>query len=1390
MSRSERRGTVRGTSQQPPSTSARRSRGRRLRALTVAVVALGVVGASAAPGQTTVTPAQDGRPTAAPADRTDPHGKLRDLSQPREVTLLTGDTVSYAKTGDSYDVRVVEPRPVVTGAIPPAYATQAGPDGVYVIPSDAWPLIQAGRLDRELFNVSYLVDNGYANTDTTQLPVIVQYPARYDTRTVRSKAQELDHIRLTASLSSISSAAVDISKASAEELWNEIVADEGRDSARAGFTHGISKVWLDRKAALVLDESVPLVGAPKAWAAGYDGAGVTVAVLDSGIDQAHPDVADQVTAIRSFVDGPATDGFGHGTHVASTIAGTGKASDGRYTGVAPAARLAIGKVCLDSGSCPASAVIEGMEWAAEQEHASVVSLSLGGCCSDGTDPMAQAVNSLTASTGALFVIAAGNDGPSAETVGTPGVADAALAVAATSKSDGLADFSSRGPRIIDGALKPEIAAPGVDIAAARASGTSMGNPVDDFYTSASGTSMATPHVSGAAAILAQKFPDWDAAQLKAALMSTSVDVHRNVYEVGAGRLDIGRAISQPVFATTASIDLGIQELPADGQPAPDPVTKAVTYANVADGPVTLRLDGTLTRHDGTSADGAVSTDDTVTVPAHGSATVDVSVGIGALERGRYSGALTAEDSAAGVRLTTPIGLVLEARKYTLTVRTIGVDGTPVTPSGQDTIDVTGPDGRVDGTALVDTGVTRTRVSAGTYSVAQFLQWVDDSSRLNRVLLTDPQIAVAGDTEVTLDARAASQVSYDTPRPGSPVNADAVMGYQRTTSGDVGYASAILPSPTQGAWTRLWASPTADVTKGGFRFWTQQLLGVPEVTFSTVRPRRHQLDVVAPMHDQAVVLDPVGTRELVQDTHPDWVPFTGTHDLRLVDVGRGTSADLNGVDLRGRLALLEADASFTNPFGGLICGLDILALQRIRDAGAAGIAAFPARDHPCGPLPIPLPVVQQPFTGSAKPIGIANAHLPTSVGLDLRRQLAAGPVTIRVVGTPESPYSYVLKTYEEGGIPTSLRYRLTNRNLATARLDYQAPRETTFYNSRTIFKRDDVLKVPVMPNGAAPQFTGPTETTEYVGPTAADVFQFRSGSARQGGLAAEGATHPAFRTSQVQQFVPGSGRSQPWYGTPLAPGVDPGADFIRVRGETAGRSALGRCDLCRQGGYLFGYFPMVTGGVNNHQTGGSGVDEGYDDLDIHLYRGEQEVAPLNVLNRPVFILPDGSADYRLTVTGPQTDASWTFTSAKPTVDTRRSGYQCLPEEFGLSTEPCAPLPMVFASYDLADTLRSYNTVRTTHRHRFDVFVYHGEATARWPAIAGLRVWTRVGDSGHWVPATTRRTERDSAGNSTYQVTASYPGLGPAGASVDLRVETWDGDGNTLTQTTKEAFRLGR
>lgn len=274
----------------------------------------------------------------------------------------------------------------------------------------------------------------------------------------------------------------------ARAFWAGITPDTPTAPRSLDADTGIGKLWLDRKIEPTLSESVPQVRAPEAWAEGFDGTGSKVAVLDTGIDATHPDVKGAIVASKSFVPGESTDDkVGHGTHVASTIAGSGAASDGAKKGVAPGAALYVGKVLSDAGEGTESAIIEGMQWARD-EGVDVVSMSLGtNTASDGVDPVSQAVNALSADGGPLFVVAAGNNAD-VGSIGSPGAAEAALTVGAVSKQDTRAAFSSQGPVRRTYAIKPDISAPGVGISAAAAH-PAEGGPM---YQSMTGTSMATP----------------------------------------------------------------------------------------------------------------------------------------------------------------------------------------------------------------------------------------------------------------------------------------------------------------------------------------------------------------------------------------------------------------------------------------------------------------------------------------------------------------------------------------------------------------------------------------------------------------------------------------------------------------------------------------------------------------------------------------------------------------------------------------------------------------------------------------------------------------------------------------------------------------------------------
>ncbi|MFX1513826.1 MAG: S8 family serine peptidase, partial [Promethearchaeota archaeon] len=223
----------------------------------------------------------------------------------------------------------------------------------------------------------------------------------------------------------------------------------------------IAHVFLDKKVSIRLNQSVPIIKSPPTWSqletqVGFEinGSGVRIAILDTGIDSSHPDLDDlddepatfdpKVIAEAGFTDENRTsDGHGHGTHCASTAAGTGEASNYNYVGVAPAAYLLNGKVLTDDGWGFNSWIIEGIEWAVNQS-ADIISMSLGQDLNgDGTDPLSLAVD-WAADQGVVSVVAAGNIGSlGMYSVGIPADARKAITVGATTKSDEISDFSSQ-----------------------------------------------------------------------------------------------------------------------------------------------------------------------------------------------------------------------------------------------------------------------------------------------------------------------------------------------------------------------------------------------------------------------------------------------------------------------------------------------------------------------------------------------------------------------------------------------------------------------------------------------------------------------------------------------------------------------------------------------------------------------------------------------------------------------------------------------------------------------------------------------------------------------------------------------------------------------------------
>ncbi|WP_026411821.1 S8 family serine peptidase [Actinomadura oligospora] len=922
-------------------------------ALLPVAVALGVGVASPA---LAATPAA---PTPSPAPTTP---KTADARATASVTLITGDVVTLGATPDGKAVTTVEPAPGSTGGS----ETQSVGRDTYVIPDAARPLLAAGRLDRELFNVSKLVRFGYTDKAGAGLPLIALYGGRAARSVPAGAAKKRD-------LPSINGAAIQIGKGQARAFWTSI-APAAKGVAPRALAGGLGKVWLDGKVKASDEVGNPQIGAPEVWQKGQKGSGATVAVLDTGLDVTHPDMAGRVAdGSTSFVPGQdITDRIGHGTHVSSTIAGTGAASGGKQSGVAPEARVVMGKVLGDDGYGQDSWIIAGMEWAASK--ARVVSMSLGDpSVTVAGDPMAQAVDRLSAQTGSLFVIAAGNSGGEG-TVSSPGLADSALTVGAVDANDERAYFSSMGPRGGDHGMKPDIAAPGVDIIAAR----SKDSPGSGSYVRMSGTSMATPHVAGAAAILAQQHPDWKAPQLKAALMSTSTELKgASAFELGSGRLWLPGAVGD--VSATGSQFFGFDAWPHTGV---DPVTKTVTFTNGGDTARDLKLSAHATGADGKDAGDLFKLSTTqVTVPAHGTADVNVTADADdAPGTGNFTGQVDAADQDGKVVAHTALGLVREDERYNLDIRLTGRDGKPI--GGDLALYRYGDQFVQMVTADPATGaVPELRLAPGVYSVSGNVAVAGDHGPGSQgvAFLSAPHLNLAKDTTLTLDARKAAHITVRTPK-------RSVADYRRIGSfhdsgigGQFATFSTTYTAPP--SVDDLYALPTGKVGGGKYDFAVRYRMTKPYLAVSGTAG----IGGLDPLYFQGSVR------------------LDGKVDLPVVSAGKGGADEYKGVQAKGAAVVITRSDTV---------GPD----EAVAAAQAAGAAfLLVANDRP-GRF--------TNYLGSGLPV----ASVTQAEGA---RLLAGAAKGARLVGSAVefAPYKYDLSRSYPGGIPSGLGWDVRDETLA-------------------------------------------------------------------------------------------------------------------------------------------------------------------------------------------------------------------------------------------------------------------------------------------------------------------------------------------------------------------------
>ncbi len=887
------------------------------------------------------------------------------------VTLVTGDVVTVTTLANGKQIADVDRPDEAVGGV---RMQEIGGD-LYVVPDEAVGLLGANRLDRRLFNVTDLIEMGYDDAGAGRVPTIATYSASVSRGTSLPAAPRAS-VRVR-KLPAIDGAALSTPKGKAHDFWTAIAPNTNLAAPRPRLADGMQKLWLDGRVQADLAESVPQIGAPTAWEAGFDGTGVTVAVLDTGVDVNHPDLTNQIDATSSFVPGEeVTDVNGHGTHVASTIVGTGAASDGTYKGVAPGADLIVGKVLGGpEGYGQDSWIIAGMEWAS-QSGADVVNMSLGDSfASDGTDPMSLAVDQLSEQYGTLFVVAAGNAGP--ETISTPAAAASALTVGAVDKQDGLAWFSSTGPMAVTGGLKPDLVAPGVDITAARSQEMTDGE--SGLYRTISGTSMATPHVAGAAAILADQHPGWTGEQLKQQLVSTTkgLDEWYSPYEVGTGRVDVAAAISTPVRAH-GSLFFGNYLWPHE--PSDTAVTKELTFTN--DGADEVTLDLALV----TSSSAFTLGESTVTVPAGGKAVVPVTGDPQQVGPGRHVGYLIGTDAATGKPVTrTSVAMIKEDERYDFTIKLVDRLGEPA--SGWVGLAMAGDPWPY---AVFVEGESTLRLPGGTYAVTSYLDVSGEGGdRSGLAVLVDPETILDESAEVVLDARDARLLETRAPQRTEDRQRKVDFSIVDKFGGEVRGAYAIPPW-----YDDVYLSPTEPMTQGSFVATTRWRKGEPMISLAT--------------QSGGLQIDPL--------MQPGSDLSEASYTARAVYAGNGTSDGYQGISAKGRVVVVERSDA-------------ISAEERASVAAAHGARALIVVNDGRGGL--------FEYVGEST-IPVASVHRDQGAALVRLARTARSSVTVTV--TPYPAYTYDLtRDYADVVPDRELSYSPTKAELARIDARYYGTR---------------------------------------------------------------------------------------------------------------------------------------------------------------------------------------------------------------------------------------------------------------------------------------------------------------------------------------------------------------
>ncbi|MFG2775616.1 S8 family serine peptidase [Streptomyces sp. NPDC048350] len=732
------------------------------------------------------------------------------------VTLITGDKVTLRPTAKGRSAVTVHPAPYRDRGT--SFRTLHDEGGIYVIPEDVTSLL-SGTLDRELFNVRRLIDSGFDDASTKELPLIV----RGSDPLAAIKGE-----RRSRTLASIGAVAVNVPKSTSSAFTAQYT------SSRKLSAEGLTKVWLDDKIRLTrteeskpssigapppthqsgasLDTYLERIKAPEAWSLGLSGEGVEVAVIDSGVDAKHPDLQGKVEAEANLTTDPTPgDGNGHGTHVASVAVGSGAQADGARKGVAFGANLLSAKVVTDNGEGLTSWVIAGMEWAARR-GADVINVSLGGVPRED-DPLADAVDALSSETDTLFVVASGDDTAGDFSVTTPGVAGSALTVAGNGyRLDGA------GPAPYTYLAKPDLVAPAASIMGARAGGGTT-----QPYSAMTGTSPATAQTAGAAALLREQHPDWDARRVKTALTTAVQELEGQLpLNDGAGLLDVARAATDTVRLSRGNVDFAYLPYPDSSKPA----SRDIAITNEGDAPQTFTVSDRANDLAGdTAPDNLVTSSvEQVTVAPGTTEVVTITLTPANGDPGPYDGFVILAEKG-GPRRHLPLNFTIEAPRVTTSLKVLDRHGEPWAGGTVLLVNLNGkyqPGGGGWGLVNLDEqGRGAARMAPGPMTMMATVRTPAKGDEPESVALTGhSEIMVEEDRLVTIDARRARQLEPARVEGARTEVASALIQFEQRDEKGYNLSTMLVATGDEVEDRRVFLEPTTPARHGAAAFETR------------------------------------------------------------------------------------------------------------------------------------------------------------------------------------------------------------------------------------------------------------------------------------------------------------------------------------------------------------------------------------------------------------------------------------------------------------------------------------------------------------------------------------------------------------------------------------------